>query len=748
MNFDNITNQIYIVAINEAKLQGHEYITPEHFLYAMLLFDIGKEILEQSGIDINQLNEDLNIYFENNIYKTENCEPIESFELMNLINSAHDSAINLNRNSISLYEIINELFNLKESYCVYLLSKNGADKEKLLKYIQERETFENNKKVLVSEKDKDKDFLKNYTVDLTELAQKGELDPLIGRENVLERTIQTLSRRLKNNPVHVGEPGVGKTAIVEGLSQMIINENVPKALKDSKIYYLDMGSIIAGTKYRGDFEERLIKILDIIIKEKNPIIYIDEIHTIIGAGSVSGSSMDATSILKPYLLKSNLKIIGSTTYTEYKKYFEKDRALIRRFQKIDVAEPSVEECIKILNGIKHKYESFHNVIYTEKAIIKTCELSNKYLHERHLPDKAIDILDESGAYEKIKSSLNDNDSVITIDEEKIEHIVSQIARIPIEKVSSNETQKLKNLEINLKNEIFGQDSAVLSVVNAIKASRCGLNDDEKPVASLLFVGPTGVGKTELSRQLSNILGIKLKRFDMSEYQEKHSVARLIGSPPGYVGYEEGGLLTETINKNPYCVLLLDEIEKAHPDIYNILLQIMDYGKLTDNIGKHSDFRNVILIMTSNAGAKDMVKHIIGFDDKTANEDAVKKEIERIFSPEFRNRLDDVVLFNHISEEMAVKIAKKSINNLERKLSKKDIKIDVSEEAYKYIAYKGNFKLYGAREINRVIEKEIKKQLIDEILFGKLVNGGKVTVELKNDLISLKIRKKTRSNSIN
>lgn len=730
MKLDNISNQIYIVAFNEAKLQCHEYITPEHFLYAALLFDTGREIIENCGADIENVKKELIDFFESKLLKIENIEPIESFELINMFENASNHAASADKNIVTLGDIIVSILGLPESFCAYILSKNGVKMSVLLKYISHGMYSKDKNDKSKKDNEKELEFLNLYTTDLTSLALNKKLDPLIGREDIIERTLQVLSRRTKNNPIHVGAPGVGKTAIVEGIAQIIASGKAPDVIKDSKIYYLDMSSILAGTKYRGDFEERFIKVLDIILKEKSPIIYIDEIHTIVGAGSVSGSAMDATSILKPYLLKNNLKIIGSTTHSEYKKYFEKDRALVRRFQKIDVIEPSVDDCIKILNGIKTKYESFHNVKYTEDAISNACILSNKYIQDKHLPDKAIDVIDEAGAFAKLK--LNSKNKPITINTDIIEKIISQTAKIPIEKVSSSETEKLKQLESNLKKAIFGQDKAIESIVNAIMASRSGLNEYEKPVANLLFVGPTGVGKTEVAKQLSKTLDITLQRFDMSEYQEKHSVARLIGSPPGYVGYEEGGILTEAINKNPYCVLLLDEIEKAHPDILNVLLQVMDYGKLTDNTGKHSDFRNVILIMTSNAGAKDINKHVIGFEDKTLKNEAVKTEVEKIFSPEFRNRLDDIIQFNSVNDEMAVLIAKKSINRLKAKLKTKNINLKVNEKVYKYIAGKGISDKYGAREINRITDNEIKKKLVNEVLFGKLVNGGNVSLYVKNN----------------
>ncbi|MFZ5987647.1 MAG: AAA family ATPase, partial [Bacillota bacterium] len=525
----------------------------------------------------------------------------------------------------------------------------------------------------------------------------------------------------------VGDPGVGKTAITEGLARMIVENKVPKALKGSKIYYLDMGSLVAGTKYRGDFEERIKKVLNEIQSQEKAIVYIDEIHTIVGAGAVSDGAMDASNIIKPFLTQGILRFIGSTTYEEYKKYFEKDRALSRRFQKIDVTEPSIEDTYKILAGLKEKYEDFHRVKYTDEALHLAAELSAKYIQDRHLPDKAIDVIDETGAYVRLHSS--NEEKVITIKEKDIERTVSSIARIPEQSVSRNEIAKLKDLDIRLKSEIFGQDNAVDTVVRAIKRSRAGFNENEKPVASLLFVGPTGVGKTELSRQLSSALDIPIIRFDMSEYQEKHTVARLIGAPPGYVGYEEGGLLTDAIRKTPYCVLLLDEIEKAHPDIFNVLLQIMDYATLTDNNGKKADFRNTVLIMTSNAGAREVGRTMIGFDKRSIDKGTITKEVERIFSPEFRNRLDDIVVFNHINEDMALLIAKKAVRKFEEKLKAKNIKLRVTRKCYKWLAEKGLSSIYGAREILRIVQDKIKTYFVDEVLFGELSKGGTAVIDI-------------------
>ncbi len=738
MKLDSICNQVYVVALNEARMQAHEYLTPEHFLSSALMFDLGKEIVMRSGGNVKQIKQDLVKYFDEHMPKKMTENPTDSFLFVRMFEMATAQAHSSERSTISVGNVIACIFNLPECFAAYIMAKNGVDKLKLLQVVShdtdikggQEETEHHN----TTQKSGDTEFLKTYTVNLTDKAKAGLLDPLIGRKDIVDRTIQVLSRRLKNNPVHVGDPGVGKTAIVEGLAQKIVSREVPKLLLDSQIFYIDMGTVLAGTRYRGDFEERLIKILDIISKTEKPIIYIDEVHTVVGAGSVSGGGMDATGILKPYLAKGDVRFIGSTTYEEYKKHLEKDRALSRRFQRIDVFEPSLAECVKIIKGIKHKYEQYHNVIYTDEVIKFTCELTERYIRDKHMPDKAIDVIDETGAFVR----MNDKKEYTRVILEKdIERTVAQIAKLPEKTVSTGEVEKLKNLEYNIKTQIFGQDEAVDKVVSAIKAARSGINDTERPVASLLFVGATGVGKTEIAKLLALNLGIKLIRFDMSEYQEKHSIARLIGSPPGYVGYEEGGLLTDDIRKTPYCVLLLDEIEKAHHDVYNILLQIMDYGTLTDNTGKKADFRNVILIMTSNAGAKDIGKRIVGFGDKRANASVVDKEVERIFNPEFRNRLDSIVLFAGINEDMGKKIAKKAILELSKRLEDKGVTIKATESAVKYIGAKGSNSDFGAREIIRVVENEIKKQLVDEVLFGKLANGGIATVDIKRDKLEVK-----------
>ena len=733
MKLDSICNQVYVVALNEARMQRHEYLTPEHFLYATTMFDIGREILEKSGGDVTTLKKDILEFLESEIPRgTES--PVDSFNFIRMLELGTAQAHGSGKNVVILGDLLAAIYNLHESHACYFMQKNGIERLALLKAISHETPHykeSSGSKSRGKRTSKDKDFLQAYTTNLTDRAKNGVFDPLVGREDVLERTAQVLSRRLKNNPIHVGDPGVGKTSIVEGLATQIVKGAVPDVLIGAQIYYMDMGALLAGTKYRGDFEERLIKLMEIISKIKKPILYIDEIHTVVGAGAVSGGGMDATAILKPYLAKGHVRFIGSTTFEEYKKYFEKDRALSRRFQRIDVQEPSEEACYEILLGLKERYEQYHNVVYTEEILKLAAQLSAKYMRDRYLPDKAIDVIDEAGAYARMKSKKSYTYVLVPKD---IERTVALIAKIPEKNVTGNEGRMLKDLSKHIKEEIFGQDEAVDIVVNAIKASRSGLNDEEKPVASLLFVGPTGVGKTEIVRQLAQQLNIQLVRYDMSEYQEKHSVARLIGAPPGYVGYEEGGLLTEAMRKTPHCVLLLDEIEKAHSDIYNVLLQIMDYGSLTDNVGKKADFRNVILVMTSNAGAKEMGKKIIGFDAKIVDTSAINKEVERIFNPEFRNRLDGIVVFKHINKDMSLLIANKAIKQLAKRLESKDVHIDITARALEHIAEKGLSPLYGAREIMRVVDKDIKKQLVDEVLFGKLSGGGKVTVDVKGEAL--------------
>lgn len=740
MYLDIITKQVYIIAMNEAKLQRHEYFTPEHILQAILFFDLGKEIIESAEGDIKSISDDLQGFFEDNMKKTSNnnnSEPVETVNLHNLFDLASQYARNAHRNEMNICDLLATMYLLPESYAGYIMKKNGVDKNILMKYISNPviKTVPDTNNIKI---EKHTNVAENYIIDLTQKVLNGETDPLIGRDDIIERTIQVLCRRQKNNPIHVGDPGVGKTAIVEGLAQRILNNQVPAKLKNYKIYSLDMGSVLAGTKYRGEFEEKPKSILNYIQKEKNVILYIDEIHNIVGTGSTSGGTMDASNILKPYLTSGKLHFIGSTTFDEYRKFLEKDKALTRRFQKIEILESSVEDTIKILDGLKENYEKYHNVIYSKNAIDLAVKLSNKYIHDKFLPDKAIDVIDEAGA--NARMNCDDENIQITITEQHIEKIISLMAKIPQVNVSKNDIERLKTLDDELKSVIFGQDEAIDIVVRAIRRSRAGLNENNKPIASLLFVGSTGVGKTEIAKQLAENLSVPLQRYDMSEYQEKHSVARLIGSPPGYIGYEDGGLLTEAIRKTPHCVLLLDEIEKAHIDILNILLQIMDYANLTDSNGKKADFSNVILIMTSNAGARDLGKRNIGFEGKIEDRSVIDKEIEKIFAPEFRNRLDEIVVFNNMNEKMAKLIAQKALAQLSEKLKPKKINLKITNEAVLWLADKGFSTLYGAREILRIVNKEIKNFFVEELLFGKLSNGGSAVVDIKDNKIIIKTRK--------
>ncbi|MDR1531585.1 MAG: AAA family ATPase [Clostridiales bacterium] len=750
MKLDDISSQVYVVALNEARLQHHEYITPEHFLYAALMFDAGRQMVSGGGGNLDAINRDLRLFFEKHITWKAKDDPLESFEYIRMFELATAQAHSSGRKVLLLGNILAAIFNLQESFACYILLKNGVDKLKFLKFISHaasapngvnapkprhgtQEEFTDGVWAAAEKKLSDEDFLRAYAVDLSDKAKRGMFDPLVGREDIFERTIQVLSRRLKNNPLHVGDPGVGKTALVEGLAQRICDGNVPPVLIGARIFHIDVGAVVAGTRYRGDFEERMLRVLDIISRHKKPIVYLDEIHSAIGAGAASGSGMDATSIIKPYLASGQIRFIGSTTHEEYKKYIEKDRAFSRRFEKIEVTEPTAAECVDILKGLRVKYEEHHDVLYSDEVITLICELSARHLRERFLPDKAIDVMDETGAYIRTQDVSGRRRAVSVKD---VERTVALMAKIPENTVSAGEADKLRHLGGGMKALIFGQDEAVDAVADAIKAARSGLNDMDRPVASFLFVGPTGVGKTEVAKQLARLLGIGFSRFDMSEYQEKHSVARLIGAPPGYVGYEEGGLLTDAVRRTPHCVLLLDEIEKAHADVYNVLLQIMDYGSLTDSSGKKADFRNVIIVMTSNAGAQEMRKRIIGYEQRTHSADAVYKAVEKIFNPEFRNRLDKVVLFNPVDMGMALKVAKKAVDALAERLAAKGVGIEVAAEAYEYIASKGFSEVYGAREIIRVVENEIKRKLVDEVLFGGLKGGGSVEVGLDGGKLAI------------
>ncbi len=757
MNISEDVQTVINTAWYEAKNRNHEYFTAEHVLYKALSFDKSKEILEECGIDVEELAEDLDIYFKKHIPVTKGVDPFQTLGLQTVIERTMLHMESAGKDTVEIGDLLVSILEQEESYGSYFLKKAGLEKLELLEYlshrysgeeiedeVQDEEDYEFIKEHVKPESAKKKkgkqSNLDKYTTNLTRLAEEGELEQLIGREDVIERTIQVLSRRLKNNPVHVGDPGVGKTAITEGLAQRIVSDDIPEPLKGYSIFSLDMGSLLAGTKFRGDFEERMKLVLGELEDIDKAILFIDEIHTIIGAGAVSGGSMDASNLLKPALVKGSLKCIGSTTYDEYKKHFEKDHALVRRFQKIDINEPTVEETFQILKGLRSVYEQHHGVLYTDEALKSAVELSDQYLNERRLPDKAIDVIDEAGAWKRLFSEKNGDTLIPEIKEKDIELVISKIAGIPEKSVSVSETEKLKSLDSILKKEIFGQDIAVMDVVTAVKRSRAGFRNPDKPVASFLFVGPTGVGKTELAKKLAEEMGIALHRFDMSEYQEKHTVSRLIGSPPGYVGFEEGGLLTDSIRKTPHAVLLLDEIEKAHKDVFNILLQMMDYATVTDNMGRKADFRNVIIIMTSNAGAGDLGKALIGFGDTLVNVDAVEKAVEKIFTPEFRNRLDKVVLFDRLDQLIVEKIVRKEIEQFKELLVSKKVVFTISDECISWLAKTGYSPEFGARNISRLIEDKIKSIFVDQVLFGDLSNGGEAVADLVENEIKIVISK--------
>ncbi len=736
MDISKVVRDILLRSYSNAKENKNEYVTPEHLLLSALEEDYFVEIIKKLNGDVEELKSDLISYIDEYVDKIEDGEPEESFAIRNILIVATQQAAFSEKNVVALEHIIAAIYALKDSYAVFFLEKQGINKQELLFELSHNKSEEENVSkdaIRIIRADKahekqNKSIINSYCTNLIDAVSQEEGDPLIGRKDIIDRTIQILCRRTKNNPVHIGEPGVGKTAITLGLAKLIKEGNVPDKLKNAQIFSLDIGTILAGTKYRGDFEERIKQILDEIKTYENPIVYIDEIHNIVGAGALNGSSLDGGSLIKGYLLEGKIRFIGATTFDDYKKYFEKDKALIRRFQVIEVKETSIKETVKILEGIRENFEEYHKVKFTNESLKAAVDLSAKYINDRFLPDKAIDIIDEAGAYVDINRETY-KDGIV--DERVIEEIISKICHIPKQTIENTEIESLKILESELKKNIFGQDQAIEEVTRCIKMSRAGLNDDNKPVASMLFVGPTGVGKTEIARVLAKTLGVDLVRFDMSEYGEKHAASKLIGSPPGYVGYEEGGLLTDTIRKKPNCVLLLDEIEKAHSDILSVLLQVMDYATLTDNKGRKADFRNVIIIMTSNAGARDIGKNLVGFARDTIKMEAISDEVKRAFTPEFRNRLDKVVVFNQINKEMAKDIAQKELSKFKYKLTNKSVNLEFSEECIDFVSEKGLSKEFGAREILRVINSEIKPLLVDELLFGELSNGGSCKIVISN-----------------
>ena len=757
MDISKELNEIIVAAYREAESRGHEYLTPEHVLYASLFFDRGREIILSCGGNVEGLSKDLEDFFDTHMPVVEGGKPAQSAGFQSVMENAIMHTASADKESVEIDDILASIFEEKESFAAHFLTRQGIDRLTVLSFISHgvsaypgddadsgpADAGEPGEPGEPEEEPRTRGKpakpLQAYAVDLTEKARAGGIDPLIGREEILQRTIQVLCRRLKNNPLHVGEPGVGKTAITEGLAQMVVDGKVPKVLRDSRIYALDMGALLAGTKFRGDFEERLKKVIKELEKQEKAILFIDEIHTVVGAGSVSGGSMDASNILKPVLTSGKVRCIGSTTYEDYRKFFDKDRALSRRFQKIEVPEPTVEQTHAILQGLREKYETYHEVRFTDDALQAAAELAAKYINDRHLPDKAIDVLDESGAWVRVYGEETDPAAgPRVVDTSVVERVVARIARIPEASVSSDERERLRELETGLKHQVFGQDHAVELVVKAIRKSRAGFGERDKPVASLLFAGPTGVGKTELARQLAQILGVSLLRFDMSEYQEKHTVSRLVGAPPGYVGYDDGGLLTEAVRKSPHAVLLLDEIEKAHHDIYNMLLQIMDYATLTDNNGKRADFRNVILIMTSNAGARELGKPLVGFGERSVHDEAVFDAVERIFSPEFRNRLDAVVKFNGLDHAVILQVVGKAIREFQDELAGKKVTLEVTPGCMEWLAEKGYSKDFGAREIARLVSSKLKDFFVDEILFGRLSKGGSARADIENNEVVLTI----------
>ncbi len=726
-------------ALALAAERSHEYATLEHLLLSLTEDQDAIAVLRACGVDLEQMIMDVNNFIDGELDDIRNervSEPKPTAGFQRVVQRAVIHVQSSGREEVTGANVLVALFSERESHAVFFLQMHEMSRLDAVNYISHGIAkvpgFSEDRTVEGADEDaegenvvrKGSEALDAYCVNLNEKAADGRIDPLIGREKEVDRTIQILCRRSKNNPLYVGDPGVGKTAIAEGLAKRIVEGEVPEVLLGTTIYSLDM---LAGTRYRGDFEERLKNVMDELENADKAVLFIDEIHTVIGAGATSGGSMDASNILKPALQNGALRCMGSTTYKEYRGYFEKDRALVRRFQKIDVYEPSVEDTIKILKGLKPYFEEHHNVKYTAEAIKTAVELSARYINDRKLPDKAIDVIDEVGASRML---LPENKRKKTVSAKDVEAIVAMIARIPPKSVSTDDRKALKTLERDLKTVVFGQDDAIDQLSSAIKLSRAGLREPQKPIGSYLFSGPTGVGKTEVARQLALTLGVELVRFDMSEYMERHSVSRLIGAPPGYVGFDQGGLLTDAVDQNPHVVLLLDEIEKAHPDLFNILLQVMDHGKLTDNNGKSVDFRNVILIMTTNAGAADMAKAAIGFErDGRIGED--KEAINKMFTPEFRNRLDSIIGFDSLGPEVVAKVVDKFIMELEAQLDDRNVMIELTDEARSWLAKKGYDKLYGARPLSRIIQEHIKKALAEELLFGKLAKGGLVMVDVED-----------------
>ncbi|MCB1656705.1 MAG: ATP-dependent Clp protease ATP-binding subunit ClpA [Moraxellaceae bacterium] len=737
------------LAFRDARAKRHEFMTVEHLLLALLDNESAVKVLKACGGDIATLRRELSQFVEDTTPKLatkdtdRETQPTLGFQ--RVLQRAVFHVQSSGKKEVLGANVLVAIFSEQESQSVYFLKKQNINRLDIVNFIshgiskQSEEGSDESAPIEQSQQDDDGDVtpksaLAAYTSNLNELAQSGKIDPLIGRDIEVERAAQILCRRRKNNPLLVGEPGVGKTAIAEGLAWLIVSNKAPEPLAKAVVYSLDLGSLLAGTKYRGDFEKRFKAVLNELAKQQDAILFIDEIHTIIGAGAASGGVMDASNLIKPVLVNGSLRCMGSTTYQEYRGIFEKDRALARRFQKIDIPEPTVSETYQILKGLKSKFEEHHGVRYTEKALELASELAERYINERFLPDKAIDVIDEAGAFQRLlPPELRKNN----IDVAEIEAVIAKIARIPPKSVSANDKEALRNLERDLKMTVFGQNDAIVALSSAIKLSRAGLKAPEKPVGCFLFAGPTGVGKTEVTKQLAKILGIELLRFDMSEYMERHTVSRLIGAPPGYVGFDQGGLLTEAISKHPHCVLLLDEIEKAHPEVFNLLLQVMDHGTLTDNNGRKADFRHVIIVLTTNAGAEAVSRASIGFTQQDHSTDAMEV-MKRMFTPEFRNRLDAIIQFNSLDPMVIANVVDKFLVELQAQLDDKHVVLEVDELARTWLAQKGYDKLMGARPMARVIQENLKKPLAEKILFGELVKGGHVHITVEDDSIVLQV----------
>lgn len=756
MKISNFLGKILTESLINAKRWRHDFFTPEHILYTALEDDLIKEVIVGCGADPLKIQRDIKSYLDSKVpirCVSEPLEknPVETLGFQSVMNRAVFHCVESDRVVVDITDVLVSMYDERKNYCSYYLKVNGVERASLINVITK---IKQTRKELLEATDGDgtnefqnskqgkKSAIERFCVDMTKIAQEDGYDTLIGREEELDRTIQILSRRVKNNPLHVGDAGVGKTAVTQGLAQRIIQGNVPEELKESSIYSLDLGLLIAGSKFRGDFEDRLHAVIDELMAKKNAILFIDEIHMIMGAGTNGNTNIDAANLLKPVLSGGSIRVIGSTTFEEYSKNFEKDRALVRRFQKIDINEPTRNETVKILEGLLPKYERFHKVRFNKTAVEAAVDLSIQYMPEKRLPDKAIDVIDEAGAYQKIhKCSGNINVSIIR-------KIISKISHVPVEAIAGGEKLQLKELQSTLEKQIFGQNDAVESVVKAVKKAKVGLKNPDKPDASFLFVGPTGVGKTELARCLAECLKQPLLRFDMSEYQEKHTVSRLIGAPAGYIGHDEGGLLTDSVRKNPHSVILFDEIEKAHEDIYNVFLQVMDYGFLTDNQGRKADFRNCIIIMTSNAGARELEKNKVGFGSESENftfeNDSIsmKESVEKEFSPEFRNRLDAIIPFAHLGKDVIYSVVSKECEKLSKRLFTKKVKLAVTPDCKKYLAEKGYSRQFGARNLCRIVEEKIATPLVDEVLFGKLSHGGCVIADVDNDEVSFTFGNKT------